>query len=401
MKILQINKFLFPNGGSETYMFQLAKALQEKGNEVKFWGMKDSRNIVSDFPDFEVDNIDYSNQSALQKMTSAMRTIYSEKNKKKIAKVLDVFQPDIVHIHNYNFQITPSILPVIHKRGIKIVLTTHDSQIVCPYHRLFNFQQNTICTKCVKGSFVNCIKDKCFDGSLMKSTVGTIESMLYHGLNYYEKYLDAIISPSNFLAQLLSNRIKKEINIIPNFTEVTYLQKGADSTYKDYYLYYGRISEEKGVLELIDIFKETELNLIFVGTGPLEEEIKKSSHLHSNIDYLGPKYNEELIKLVQQAKYVIQPSKGLENCPMTIIESYALGIPVIGPNHSGFKDLIEHGKTGFLLDFSDKKNIIKEILKIDTLENNSLKENIKSFYKTSLAKEIHINKIEQVYHSLV
>jgi len=219
MKILQINKFLKIVGGAETYMFQLSKALQEAGHEVKFWGMQDKDNLVCDFPELEAFNIDYSKQGIVKKLSSAASTIYSVSNKTKIAKVLDLFKPDIVHLHNYNFQLTPSILPEIKKRGIKVIQTVHDSQMVCPYHRIYNFQRNEVCVKCVKGSFVNCIKDKCFDGSLLKSTIGALESYYYHGFKYYEKYIDTFISPSNFLACLLSERIRTPITVLPNFTK--------------------------------------------------------------------------------------------------------------------------------------------------------------------------------------
>ena len=396
MKILQVNKFLHPNGGSETYMFQLTNALQELGHEVKIWGMEDQRNISADFPEFEASNIDYKNQSFSKKLSSTFGTIYSYENRKKISKVLEIFKPDIVHIHNYNFQLTPSILPEIKKRGIKIVQTVHDGQMVCPYHRLFNFQRNETCIKCVKGSFFNCIKDKCFDGSIFKSVVGASESMFYHQLNFYNKYIDVFISPSYFLAGLLSNKINKEIKVIPNFTEIKTSSMINDQP-GGYYLFYGRITEEKGIVELIDIFKETQLNLIIIGTGNLVELIEEKIKPFNNIKYLGPKYNEELFDYVKNAKYVIIPSKWFENCPMTIIESFALNVPVIGDNHSGFKDLITNEKTGYLIDFKERTTIVSKLIEIDKKDPSSLKENIRDYFQKNLTKEIHIQRVLEVY----
>lgn len=396
MKILQINKFLKVVGGAETYMFQLSKALQEVGHEVKFWGMEDKDNLVCDFPDLEAENIDYSNQSITKKLSSAFDTIYSKSNRKKIAKVLDLFQPDIVHLHNYNFQLTPSILPEIKKRGIKVVQTTHDSQMVCPYHRIYNFQRDEVCVKCVKGSFVNCIKDKCFDGSLLKSSIGAIESYYYHSFKYYEKYIDTFISPSNFLANLLAHRIHKKIEVIPNFTEVDY-DASIQVPYTDYYLYYGRISEEKGILEMIDVFKKTGLKLLLIGKGANEQKVKDAIKETPQIEFLGPKYGKELFAFIKNAKYVVQISKGYENCPMTVIESFALGVPVIASNHSGFKDLIIDKETGFLLDFSDKEATIKNLISIDKENIDLLQKGITSYYNYKLSKKIHINKILNLY----
>ncbi|HPF97202.1 MAG TPA: glycosyltransferase [Mangrovimonas sp.] len=400
MKILQINKFLKNVGGAETYMFQLSKSLKDRSMDVKFWGMYDKENLVQDFPELLAYNIDYGNQGIFKKISSVKETIYSVKNRKNISQVLDIFKPDIVHIHNYNFQLSPSILPEIKKRNIPIVQTIHDSQMVCPYHRLFNFQRNETCTKCVEGSFINCIKDRCFDGSLFKSTVGAAESMLYHSLGYYNKFIDAYISPSNFLANLIKKRINKEIQVIPNFTTVS-IPTNPISPTENFYLYYGRISDEKGILELTEIFKKIKLKLIIIGKGALEEELSKSIAGYGNIEFLGPKYGEELFNYIVQAKYVIQPSKWFENCPMTIIESFSLGVPVIGSNHSGFKDLIVDGKTGFLFDFSNDNKVLEKFLEIDNKPIDQLKENVKTFYDKNLSPDIHIHKIISVYENLL
>lgn len=401
MKVLQVNKFLKIVGGAETYMFELSKALQAEGIEVKFWGMEDEENITDDFSELLVENINYADQGAVKKISSVAKTIYSKSNRRKIAKVLDDFAPDIVHIHNYNFQITPSILPEIKKRNIKVVQTIHDSQMVCPYHRLYNFQRNTVCTKCIEGSFNNCIKDKCFDGSLLKSAVGAIESKLYHALGYYEKHVDCYISPSNFLANLINKRIKKEIKVIPNFTSIEKgKQKNINPLEESYYLYFGRISEEKGIKEMISLFNRIDLNLIVVGKGPLEKWVEESISDSKNIKFIGPKYGEELVDIIENAKYVIQPSKWFENCPMTIIESFALDVPVIGSNHSGFKDLINDGETGFLLDFNDPDEDALRLKTIDKQDTENLKKNISEHFNNNLAKHIHINKIISIYDDL-
>lgn len=399
MRILQINKFLKIVGGAETYMFQLSNSLSELGHEIKFWGMYDKDNTTHDFDNLLAENIDFNQQSIGQKFTSVYKTIYSSENKKKISIVLDEFKPDIVHIHNYNFQLTPSILPEIKKRGIKIVQTIHDSQMVCPYHRLYNFQKDTVCTKCVEGSFINCTIDKCFDGSTIKSMVGTLESVIYHNLNFYNKYIDIYISPSKFLKNLIEKRIHSNIEIIPNFTNGI-LQNDVKNNKNNYYTYYGRLSEEKGIIDLINLFKQLDLSLKIIGKGNLEAQIIEDIKGHNNIEFLGYKEGNELFQHIQNSKYIIQFSKGYENCPMTIIESFALNVPVIAYNHSGFRDLITDGVTGFLLD-NNKNNMIDKLLEIDRIDVDSLKTNIKAYFDSNLSKEIHIKRILTIYENLL
>lgn len=393
MKILQINKFLYPKGGSESYMFELSLALKEYGHTVEFWGMQDEKNIVPDTYDCFADKIDFSLLKHFDKIKKAFAMIYSFTNRQKISIVLDAFQPDIVHIHNYNFQLTPSILQEIKKRDIKIVYTAHDSQLVCPYHRLYNFQRDRVCTQCVHNNFVNCFKNRCFDDSYLKSAIGTFESYFYHSFNYYNKYIDTIISPSNFLASFLAKVYQKSIVIIPNFTNTrnTYhVQK------KDYVLYFGRISNEKGILEVLPLFEQLKIKLLIIGQGAEANLIENNEY----IEYLGAKYEDELFSYITNAKYVIQPSKGYENCPMAVIESLSCGTPVIAPSHSGFIDLIDDGINGYLINF--ESNTLKDrIANIYYKDTQALRQNCLKIYQDKFTKEVHISKILALYERLI
>lgn len=374
-------------------MFELSQALRKSGHEVEFWGMKDNSNIIEDKYNCFAENIDFSSFNKFEKIKFSISTIYSFENQKKISIILDNFKPDIVHLHNFNFQLTPSIFPEINQQGIKIVYTAHDSQLICPYHRLYNFQRDEICMKCVDGSFLNCVKDKCFDGSLMKSTIGAVESYLYHGLDYYNKYIDVVISPSQFLASFLSKQYKKKIEVVPNF-----INKIANTIDKreDYVLYFGRISNEKGILEILPLFEELKIPLLVIGSGSESDKVKETEY----IQYIGPKYGDELFEYIAKAKYVIQPSKWYENCPMTVIESFACGTPVIAPNHSGFIDLISDGNNGFLIDFSRGgiKDKLRRIYEIDTYD---MQMNCINTFNSRFTKEVHIPKIIDIYKKVL
>jgi glycosyltransferase involved in cell wall biosynthesis len=295
--------------------------------------------------------------------------------------------------------LTPSILPEIKKRGLKIVQTVHDSQMICPYHRLYNFQRNSTCTKCVTGSFINCIKDKCFDGSLIKSSLGALESLYYHKMNFYEKHIDHFIFPSEFLSNMVQKKINlRSYEVLPNFSKTV---SGIKKSRKNYYLYYGRISKEKGIFELIDLFKDLKLKLVIIGEGDLKKYLLKSINKIDTIKYLGHKTGKELFTYVSNAKFVVQPAVGFENCPMTVIESFAYSTPVIAADHSGFKDLIKHKQTGYLLNFSNIDRVKQQFIEIDKLNPAHFSDNIKSEFKLKFNKEVHISRILNLYNSLL
>ena len=277
MKILMINKFLHPNGGSETYIFRLGDYLKSQGHEVQYFGMEHEGRCVGNRVNAYTSDMDFHGGSKLSKLTYPIKTIYSAEARKKLRLVLEDFQPDVCHLNNFNYQLTPSILLEIAKwkqkgHPCRVVYTAHDLQLVCPNHMCRNPGTGENCEKCLGGHFLNCTKGKCIHGSTAKSAVGTLEALLWNRCGVY-KNIDAIICCSEFL------KFKMDTN--PLFAQKTVAMHNfvgkisyEETEKKDYVLYFGRFSQEKGIHTLIQVCKELpEIPFIFAGTGPLEEEI--------------------------------------------------------------------------------------------------------------------------------
>ena len=143
MRILLVNKFIFPKGGAETYTFDVGKMLEEHGHEVQYFGLENEKNTVGNRISSYVTNMDFS-QGIKANLNAPFRIIYSREARKKIRAVLDDFQPDVVHLNNIQYHLTPSIILEINKwrketkKECKIVYTTHDYQLVCPSHGMFD-----------------------------------------------------------------------------------------------------------------------------------------------------------------------------------------------------------------------------------------------------------------------
>lgn len=204
MKILMINKFLYPNGGSETYIFKLGEYLQSIGHEVQYFGMEHKERCVGNHADAYTAYMDFHGGSKLSKLAYPIKTIYSKEARRKIRQVLDDFKPDVCHLNNFNYQLTPSMILEIKKwekqsgQKCKIVFTAHDYQLVCPNHMLNNPNTHENCEKCLGGHFMNCTKGKCIHGSTARSAIGTMESVFWK-LNGAYRYIDQIICCSEFM----------------------------------------------------------------------------------------------------------------------------------------------------------------------------------------------------------
>ena len=151
MKILMINKFLYPNGGSETYIFKLGERLIKEGHEVQYFGMEHQGRVVGNRVGAYTQDMNFHGASKLEKLSYPFRTIYSTEARKKIRLVLEDFQPEVCHLNNFNYQLTPSIILEIRKwerassKKCRIVMTAHDPQLVCPNHMCQNPNTKEIC----------------------------------------------------------------------------------------------------------------------------------------------------------------------------------------------------------------------------------------------------------------
>ena len=365
MKILMINKFLHPNGGAETYIFKLGEELIKKGHEVQYFGMEHPRRCASNAKEIYTNTVDFHDGNHVTQIKATLKTIYSFEAKKKIYQVLEDFKPDICHLNNFNYQLTPSIIASIHKWGkksgkhCKIIYTAHDLQLVCPNHQCRNPITNQNCEKCLNGSFISCLKGKCIHGSRGKSAVGMLEASFWKRRGIY-KYIDKIICCSEFLKTKMDSNPLFAAKTIALHNFISPIQ-WREVEKKNYVIYFGRFSKEKGIATLVEACQELpEINFVFAGRGPLETSLEGIS----NIKNVGFQTGTALEKLVQEARFLVYPSEWYENCPFAVMEAQAYGTPVLGAKIGGIPELIKSGKTGEFFESGSKDDLKRAIKKL-------------------------------------
>ena len=365
MRVLMINKFLYPNGGSETYIFKLGDYLKSQGHEVQYFGMEHQGRCVGNAVNAYTTDMDFHGGSKLAKLSYPLKTIYSSEARKKLRLVLDDFQPDVCHLNNFNYQLTPSIILEIRNfekdtgMRVKIVYTAHDSQLVCPNHTLQNPITGKGCTKCLSGNFLNCTQGKCIHGSLAKSVIASAEACYWNGRRVYDD-IDTFICPSNFINKILCTNpsFANRTVVLRNFVETFTYRK---TEKKDYVLYFGRYSKEKGIETLLRAVDELrDINFVFAGSGPLCEEIEK----RDNIQNKGFLSGVELKEMIAGARFSVMPSECYENCPFSVMESQMYGTPVLGANIGGIPELIQDGRTGELFESGNAEELSGKIRRL-------------------------------------
>ena len=393
MKILLVNKFLYPKGGSETYILRLGKILEKYGNSVEYFGLQNEKNVVTNSADSYAPHIDFS-EGILKNLKAPFCIIYSSQARRKIRKVLDTFEPDIVHFNNIQFQLTPSIILETEKYRkeknpeLKIIYTAHDYQLVCPSHGFFT-PDLRICEKCLDGSYMNCISEKCVKGSRAKSILAAADGYFWkHNAAY--SYIDKIICPSQFLKSKLDTqkRFKDKTVILHNFCDAQRIQ---NSKKKKYILEFGHLSRDKGTLTLLEAAKNMpDYKFVFAGYGEVEENIKNIS----NAEFVGFKTGDELKKLVSEAMAVVCPSECYENCPFSVIEAQIYGTPVVGSNLGGIPELINENESGLLFEAGNSADLAEKLREI-TDNNEKFIEGCK--YASFEVPESYYKKLIDIY----
>ncbi len=371
MKVLQIHKFHTKErgGGSVTSYFETTKFLKEKGFDVIFFSMKDDTNKETKYKKYFVEGFDLSEKMSFWKKLKLLpKTIYNREAVKKIEKLILEEKPDIAHAHNIYHYLTPAIFRVLKKHNIPIVMTLHDYHMICPNYKLF--VRGNICEKCKKTKYYNCLFNKCVKNSIPMSAVAMVEAYFNKVLGLYDN-VDKFIAPSYFMKQkciefgIAENKIEMVRNnfAVNNAKNIEQIQKE-----KNYFLYWGRLSEEKGLnrlIEAVGILDKKQMlqdkKLYIVGRGPEEESLRqqvKNKQLDEKIKFLGFKSGDELNDIVEQSMFVVYPSIWYENAPFVVIEAQDMQKPVIVSNLGGTSELIVEGKSGVIYKANDMDDLV-------------------------------------------
>lgn len=399
MKVLLVNKFHYRKGGSETYYFTLADALKSCGHEVIFFAMQDEKNIPCDQETYFVSNSSV-NGGIKSKLNMLLHMTYSKEAYAKMKRLLQAEQPDLVILNLVHKQITLSIMDAIkeHDPKLPIFWTMHDLITVCPAYTMRD-GSNQICEKCLGGNYSHCVKNKCIKGSALMSVLSAYEARYIRKRKWYDQ-VDLFICPSEFYQRKLTegNFTKSPIVTMRNPLPLNTVYE-ANDTNDGYILYFGRLSQEKGVKTLMEAAKQCNCHLVILGTGPQEEELKTYAEGCANIEFKGFQTGVTLQNYIKNSKCVVLPSEWYENGPYSAMEAMALGKPLIVSNFGGLPELVEDSVNGYIFE-GTAKELAEKISKLQMLPEAMYRKMTQSSLekaKVMFSPEAYVEQIENCY----
>ncbi len=349
MKILLAHKFFAVTGGAEVFYHEVGRVLTEQGHQVAYFSTKDDE-VVTPWRDYFPPAASHKEGGILSKVVNFPRMVYNRPAKQEMARLIKDFKPDIIHAFAIYVELTPAILDAAHDAGVPVVMSCNDYKHICPNYKLYH--HGKVCEECNGGKFYRATVNRCCHDSIVYSVGSTVEAYIHNWLNIYRKNVHTFLFASEFMAhkteEFWGNKTFRW-GILRNPFDAR--KHTALYEVGNYALYFGRLIDEKGVNVLLDAAAlSRDVPLVVVGDGPDLDKLEQQAVLQNltHVQFVGAKWGEDLDQILRGCRFVIVPSLWHENFPYVILQSFAVGKPVIGSNRGGIPELVAHGERGFV-----------------------------------------------------
>ena len=438
MKILLVNYRYFISGGPEKYMFNVKRLLEENGHEVVPFSVHSDRNVPTEYDRYFVEPIgsraavyfDEVRKTPKSIMQMIGRSVYSLEVKRAIKREIADVKPDLIYIIHFVNKLSPSVITGAKEMGVPVVLRLSDFFMMCP--RFDFLYDRKICEDCLKSrGYMSCIKKRCVKGSLAASVIRAFSMKVHEMMKVYDK-VDAFITPSLFLKNKLieAGYPAEKIYHIPTFTdigdsagtvknlnpassEIESVRKISTTTEENgsssgYALYFGRITEEKGVATAVEAYAQMpDKRLMITGDDTTDEAARLKKLIEdkglTNIKFTGFKSGKELDDIIEGAEFVIIPSIWYDNLPNTALESFRHSKPIIASNTGSLPELVTEGYNGLLFEPGNAEDLAKKAGKLYKDCDLVLKmgDNSRQRLTTDFNAEKHYNTLIGVFSKLI
>lgn len=382
-KTLIVHNFYKIPGGEDTVVYNEKRLLEDNGHDVVLYTRS---------------NMELESMSKIKKICLPFTMIFSLKTYHEIKKIIKKEKIDIVHVHNTLTMISPSVYYAANSLGIPVVQTIHNFRLLCPgatFHR-----NGGICEDCVQHGLKNAIKNRCYRESKIQTLACVICTKIHRITKIYEKLNYICLTEFNKKKIVLLNQIKDEkVFIKPNFVHVDNTDFVKHIDRKNQIVYVGRLDKLKGIELLINAwskYKIEDMKLIICGKGPMEEWCKEKIELNNmkSVELKGFVSNDEAKKIIGESKALILPTQWYEGFPMTIVEAYSVGTPVVGSDIGNVASVIIEGVTGLKFDHTSEFDLIN---KINRIKNMQLEQSVIQVFNEKYTVQKNYEQLKGIY----
>ena len=373
-------------GGESVVFHQEVDLLRRFGHEVET---------------IECENAEIERYSLGKKIMSTFSFGFSRDVYERTTELFRRFHPDVLHVHNYKFVLTPSIFKAARDLGVGSVLSIHNYRLVCPGGQLR--RGDSICEECLSRNASRVL--------WRSGCASSLSTRLLQYAFYLEtrkpilENVDVFVTPTEFAQKLLirGGIPRQRIVVKPHFsiaTTMAPMETTGDHT-KIGAIFVGRLSDEKGIKFLLESWRDVACPLTIVGDGPLGKWARDNAP--SNVTFLGEKSHSETLKLLSRSEFLVFPSVWYEGLPMTLLEACALGVPVIASNLGGRREVVRDGVSGFLFDVNNRASFVSAVekLRCNPELRSSLARGARNVYEEKFTPEKNIELLNAIYRQAI
>jgi glycosyltransferase involved in cell wall biosynthesis len=379
--------------------------MRAQGHEVALFSMADPRGEPTLYDRHFVPHIDFKKKSDWWHSAKRLaHAIYSTEARQRIRSMIEDFRPDIAHIRNIYHHLSPSILWELKKQSIPMIYHLNDFKLLCPSYNFVS--QGEACEACKGGTFWHVLKTQCYPGMTARLAL-TAEAYVHGWLGTYRKCVDLFLAPSQFVRNKFVEHgwDSSKFEVLPHFQEIHPLSHANHPTDRPL-LYFGRLSAEKGVDDLLHSMQRVpQMRLIIAGDGPQRGELQNlaASLGLSNVEFVGQVGHADRDSLIARSQFTVLPSHAYETLGKTILESYAEGRAVVASDAGSRRELVRDGETGLLYPTGDVDRLAGAIRLLGSRPELAKKmgQAGREFVRQGYTSEGHYQKLLALYESLV
>jgi glycosyltransferase involved in cell wall biosynthesis len=390
MKILLCHNFYQQPGGEQGAVLALKSLLEQQGHHVIF---------------YTEHNDEIKQYSSLQKIGFFPRTLFSQRTYRRLLDIARQEKPDLAHVHNVFPLLSPAVYVALHQAGVPLVQTIHNYRLMC-INGLF-LRNGRICELCKGGMFFPGFQFKCYRDSYLLSGLYALTIGWHRRWGTFDR-IDRFIALTSFVAEKLVESGVTEaskISILGNFLPAPLPDDGAADIHEPYIVYMGRLSHEKGLFTLLKAMRNlTGLRLKVLGDGPLAAQMHVyiQDHALNNVEMLGYVAGEEKYRLLRGALGCVVPSEWYEAVPLVVLESAAVGTPLIVSRIGSLAMMVSEGQTGLLFNPGDSADLREKLERLVTRPELALGmgQRARQWLETGYTAEAHYYALLQIYQQV-
>lgn len=345
MKILLLHNSYQFRGGEDIVVEQEHTLLREHGHDVRL--VLEYNNSIS---------------GITGAVSAAVSAIYSARSRRRMAEELGTFRPDVVHVHNFFPLLSPSVYLACHDAAVPVVQTLHNYRLICPGALLF--REGRPCEDCIGRSVPwPGVLHGCYRGSRPGTAAVAAMLVVHNARQTWRDRVDVYVALSQFAREefVQGGLPAEKIIVKPNFAD---LNGNLAHGNGEFALYAGRLVPEKGVSTMVAAWRHLTCSvpLRICGEGPLLGDLQAQLVLWDSqtITFAGRIARTELINEMKKARFLLFPSEWYESFPMTIVEAFACGIPVIASRLGAMQEIVSDGITGLLFNPGDPMDLAQK-----------------------------------------